>query len=136
LIVVPLEAGHLQQIRPQAAQVSEVDAQRDFLPVGQAWAAVVDGRALACAGLVEIWPGRAYAWALLDRDAGRHMLALTRAIRSRLAAATWRRVEMAVDAEFAPGARFAEMLGFERECRAAAYFPNGHDAYVYVRVSR
>ena len=32
--------------------------------------------------------------------------------------------------------RSAEMLGFERECRAAAYFPNGHDAYVYVRVSR
>ena len=51
MIVVPLDAEHLRQIRPQAAQVSEVDAQRDFLPVGQAWAAVVDGRALACAGL-------------------------------------------------------------------------------------
>ena len=136
MIVVPLDAEHLRQIRPQAAQVGEVEAQRDLLPVGAAWAAVVEGRAVACPGLVEVWPGRAYAWALLDRDAGRHMLALTRAIRSRLQTATWRRVEMAVDAEFAPGSRFAEMLGFERECRARAYFPNGHDAYIYVRVSR
>lgn len=136
MIVVSLEAEHLRQIRPQAAQVGEAELQRDLMPVGQAWAAIVDKRAVACAGLVEIWQDRAYAWALLDRGAGRHMLAITRAIRSRLAEATWRRVEMAVDAEFAPGCRFAELLGFERECRAAAYFPNGHDAFVYVRMSR
>lgn len=134
--VVPLDALHLRQIRPQAAQEYEAEVQRDLLPVGQAWAAVVDGRAVACAGMVEVWPGRAYAWALLDRDVGRHMLALVRAIRSTLRAATWRRIEMAVDAEFAPGCRLAELLGFERECRAGAYFPNGHDAYVYVRVIR
>ena len=91
---------------------------------------------MACAGLVEVWEGRAYAWAILSDNAGPYMLPLTREIRSKLAAAPFRRIEMAVDADFDAGARWAEMLGFRCETPApmAAYLPNGRAAYLYARV--
>lgn len=134
MIVSTLTAAHLSQIRPQAAQSFEAGLQGLAVPPGQGWAAVVAGQTMAAAGLIELWPGRAYAWALLDHDAGRHLLGITRAIRSCLDAACLRRIEMAVDAEFKQGARFAELLGFHLESRARAYFPNGNDGLVYVRI--
>ena len=134
MIVAPVLAEHLAQIRPQAAQEGETRAQGLAVPGGDGWAAIVDGRAVAAAGLVELWPGRSYAWALLDKAAGPHMLGITRAIRSRLDASPSRRIEMAVDACFPAGCRFALMLGFELESRARAYFPNGNDGLVFVRI--
>lgn len=93
-----------------------------------------DGQPLVCAGLVEVWHGRAYAWALLGRCAGPRMLAITRAIRARLASAPFRRIEMAVDAGFEAGCRWPALLGFERESLARAYLPNGRDALIFAMV--
>jgi len=136
MIVVPFEALHLRMIRVQPSQIAEY-AHADALdsPTGLAWTAFADGEPLACAGLVEVWEGRAYAWAILSVDAGRYMLALTRGIRSRLAAAPFRRIEMAVDAGFAAGARWAQLLGFRCETPEpmTAYLPNGRAAYLYAR---
>jgi len=81
-----------------------------------------------------MWEGRGYCWALLDRDAGPLMLPLTRAIRSLLAASALRRIEMAVDADFEAGRRWAELLGFKPEYKARSYFPDGRDAWLYARV--
>lgn len=132
---VPLEQHHVRLIRPQVAQAHEVDEASLAAPtIGAAWTAVADGLPICCGGLVPVWEGRAYAWALLDRDAGPHMLGLTRRIRSRLDESGWRRIEMAVDADFEAGARWAVLLGFRLECLAPKYLPNGRDAYVYVRL--
>lgn len=135
--IVPLEPSHLQAIRVQPAQAAEY-AHADALasPTGMGWTALVDGEPVACAGLVEVWEGRAYAWAILSDNAGPYMLPLTREIRSKLDAAPFRRIEMAVDADFDAGARWAEMLGFRCETPApmAAYLPNGRAAYLYARV--
>lgn len=127
--LIPFESHHLGLIRPQAAQ-----SPMDGAPRGDAWTAVHDGLPLCCGGLVEMWPGRAYAWALLDEDAGRIMLPLTRSIRSLLDRAQYRRIEMAVDAGFEAGLRWAVLLGFEPEALARRYMPHGGDAWVYVRV--
>jgi hypothetical protein len=62
------------------------------------------------------------------------MVGLTRAIRSVLGRAAFRRIEMAVRTDFPSASRWAEMLGFERECLATAFFPDGADAYLYVRI--
>lgn len=135
--IVPLERDHLKEISVQPAQAAEY-AHADALasPLGMGWAALVDGEPVACAGLVEVWEGRAYAWAILSDNAGPYMLPLTREIRSKLDAAPFRRIEMAVDADFDAGARWAEMLGFRCETPApmAAYLPNGRAAYLYARV--
>lgn len=126
-------------MRVQAAQrATEFEApDAHAAPFGDAWTALVDGRPIACAGTVEVWSGRAYAWALLAEDAGPYMLRVTSAIRSYLDAAPFARVEMAVAAGFAAGCRWAEMLGFVCETPDKpmhSYLPNGGDAWLYARV--
>lgn len=132
--LIDLERHHLRLIRPQDAQVAEVTADSLAGPIGKGWTAVADGVPICCGGVMPVWEGRGYCWTLIDRDAGPHMLGLTRAIRSLLDRSGWRRLEMAVDAEFEAGARWAVLLGFRLECHAPKYLPNGRDALVYVRL--
>lgn len=133
MILVDLQPHHLSLLRPQQEQ-------QDFDPAGVAsapgksWTAVHDGLPICCGGLVPMWDGRAYAWTVIDADAGPHMLRLTRAIRSLLAASEWRRIEMAVRADFEAGRRWALALGFVHEVRARCYLPSGQDADIFVRL--
>lgn len=105
------------------------------MPYGLSWTALDGDEPICCAGVVEVWEGRAYAWALLSEYAGPHLLTLTRVIRSRLASLRYRRVEMAVDAGFDAGCRWAKMLGFRLETPAPmrGYLPNGRSAWLYAR---
>lgn len=82
-----------------------------------------------------MWRGRAYAWALLAEDAGPHLLALTREIRSLISKTPFARIEMAVDADFPEARRWAVMLGFKLETPEpmAHYFTSGRAAYLYAR---
>jgi hypothetical protein len=65
------------------------------------------------------------------------MLALTREMRSGFIRTPFARIEMAVDANFAQGRRWAELLGFNCETPQPMrhYLPNGHDAYLYARIA-
>lgn len=134
MIVVPYTPDLARSMDVQRAQLGEAAAE-SLDAAGPAWAAIADGEVIACAGLVPVWEGRAYAWALLARGAGRHMLRLTRQIRSRLDAAGYRRVEMAVDSGFGAGCRWATLLGFRLETPfpMQGYLPNGKAAYLYAR---
>lgn len=125
--------GDLAGFRPQAQQAAEFDPR--LVPDGQSWTALVAARPICCGGLVEMWPGRAYAWTVLSEDAAPHLLALTRGIRSLLDAAPFARVEMAVVADFKEGRRWAQLLGFVCETPSPMrnYFPDGRDAYLYAR---
>lgn len=98
--------------------------------VGQAWTAVHDGLPVCCGGLIQITDDAAFCWAVLDEDAGPHMLALTRAIRAHLAASPYLRILMAVDSEFAAAHRWAVLLGF-RKGGLKPGFLYGRDAWVY-----
>ena len=131
--IVQLEAWHLERLRAEAQceQRDEARVQGGDMPGGSSWAALQDGRPVAAAGVVEVWPGRGYVWALFP---GRWPVrAVMREIRARLDGLRFARLEMAVDAEFEAAARFAEHLGFSRESTARRYMPNGHDAHIYVR---
>jgi hypothetical protein len=134
--VVPFTPDHIEAMRVQDAQKLPSREQREAMaaPFGRAWTALVDGHPVACAGMVELWEGRAYAWGLIGEDAGPWMRRITRAIRSALGSAGYRRVEIAVDAQFGAGCRWAHLLGFELEALAKAYMPNGRDAFIYSRV--
>jgi hypothetical protein len=135
--VIPFESWHIQQIIPQDAQrvPSEHEAALLESSYGLAWTGFSD-RPIACAGVVELWPGRAYAWALLDKSAGKHFIAITRAIRDKLNALPYRRIEMAVDEHFEQGHRWAKMLGFNRETTTPmrAYNPDGGNCHLYARI--
>jgi len=134
MMVVPFRPDHVMRMDVQVAQTGELTAERMAAQYGHAWTAVVDDRPMCCAGLQEMWPGRAYAWALLARDAGRHMIAITRAVRAHIDRAPFHRIELAVAAEFWPGVRWAKLLGFDLECKARKYMPNGGDAWIFVKV--
>ena len=70
---------HLLSLKLQAAQSSaqpmmttEHGDEITSAP-GQAWTGFVDGKPIACAGMIEFWKGRAYAWAYLSEDFKAHV---------------------------------------------------------------
>lgn len=139
MIIAPFEANDLQLLREQKA----TQYLAPYLPAAQAkvlegvhsYTAWVDGVPLISAGLVEYWPGRCEAWATIAYDAGKHFVAITRAVRRYLNVAPFDRIEAHVDLKFAQAPRWAAMLGFTLECALKPkYFPNGNDAACYVMV--
>ena len=113
-LIVPFAAEHFRQIEVQKAQRAWIEHNAPALAAGpgQAHTVLIDGRPVACGGVIELWPGRGYAWALLADDSGPHMHRITRTVRQFLDRAPWRRVEMTVEAGFESGLRWARLLGF------------------------
>jgi hypothetical protein len=139
LDIVTFERVHLALLSVQSAQLAGIDQFKDS-PIeafGQAWTAIENGVPIACAGIVQIWPGRGYAWALLSEQAGRWMLQITRAVRRAMALSGLRRIEMAVDSVFEAGARWALLLGcvLETPQPMRGYLPDGRDAYLFSKVT-
>jgi hypothetical protein len=92
---------------------------------------------IGCAGVQEVWAGRAVAWALLSDSAGPNFAAIHRAVHGFLKQCPWQRVEAFVDADFEAGQRWMRMLGFTNETPDAPmrkYTPDGKDCFLYSRV--
>lgn len=87
---------------------------------------------IACAGLAQIWEGRALAWGLFGRLTEREWAIVRRACRTMIAA-TPGRIE--ATASFPAAERFLVGLGFEKEGVMRAYF-NGRDHALFARVNR
>ena len=140
LILEPFRPEHLQALKLQAAQVSAqpmmtADHGREITAApGQAWTALVDGKPIACAGMIEFWRGRAYAWAYLSEDFKRYAKSVHRATIAMLAGAPWRRVEMTVDVNHGAAKRWAAHLGFEREGVCRAWTTDGRDVELWAKV--
>jgi hypothetical protein len=101
---------------------------------GKAFTCTVEGIPVMCAGIVELWEGRAMAWAFMAKTSGRVMLALTRKVREFLDLQPYRRIEMDVVSGFVAGQRWAELLGFKFEASHEAYYPNGATCDTFVRI--
>lgn len=100
------------------------------------WTLLEGGQPIACAGLVELWRGRAGAWAMLSRQVrGPQLLAIHRQVQKGLEESPFRRVETSVDLAFAPGHRWAWMLGFRPEGIMQGYDPAGRDHMLYARLA-
>lgn len=135
----PFHMEHLKalKLQPSQAQLAPrlgpdvleflggLDAYTAFAP---------DGEPLACAGLMELWPGRAMAWSFISGNAGRHMLGVTRAVRQFLDLKAPRRTELYVDAGFEAGYRWAGLLGFEREGYLKSFDADGRDQVLFARI--
>jgi hypothetical protein len=140
--IVPFRPEHLAAIRLQGVQASAqpmmtVEHGRQLIeqPGSLARTLLVDGVPMACAGLIELWRGRAYAWAYLSEGWERFARAVHRACLDNLQACRWRRVEMAVDVRYPQGKRWAWHLGFEFEGVARAFTPDGRDCEIWARVA-
>jgi len=103
----------------------------------KAWTILRDDRVLAIGGLVEFWPNRAQAWAVLNEDNLPYdLLAVTREALIVLNDAKYRRIEMCVKVGFEHGERWARVLGFTREGRMTCYDPFGNDNWMYTRMRK
>lgn len=138
--IVPFKASHLRAMSLQSSQayfgneIAKPGYGEMLEASGEAFSGIHNGMVVGCAGVVTIWENRAYIWALLSPESGRHFVQIHKAVRDKLATLPHHRIEAAVDTNFAAGIRWIEMLGFEREGMMRKYTPNGMDSYLYARV--
>jgi len=142
LVIAPMKVGDMAGLRPQDHQISVgelvgADYDRWLLSGGPGFTAWSGSSPVGCFGVVEQWDGRGMAWAVLDASAGPHLLPITRAARTWFDSMAYRRVEAYIDTQFPQGRRWVHLLGFtlEADIPMRKFFANGHDAYLYARVT-
>lgn len=139
--VVQFRPVHLTRLRLQATQASaysllSLEHGKQIADChGIARTALMDDEPLACAGMIELWQGRAYAWAYIAEHAKHHFKAVHRAVTEALSQAPWRRIEMAVDVRDPGAKRWAAHLGFEFEGIARKWTTDGRDVEIWARVT-
>lgn len=103
---------------------------------GPAYSAFVGYDVIACAGIIQMWPGRAQVWSLLSDQMPLYARDIHRAVRNYLRAYQVRRLECIVDPRHEAAVRWAEHLGFVKESTMEAYDLHGNDQAMYVRLQR
>jgi hypothetical protein len=137
--IVSYAPRHLREIALQphqqhlGAALREQGWAEQVSAAGPCWTALADAQPIACAGFQDCWEGRAIAWAILADQAGRHMPALTRAVRRALASHPAERIEAQALVGFAPAARWARLLGFVPEA-VLRKFHQGRDYQAFVLI--
>lgn len=91
-------------------------------------------KVVGAGGAIELWPGRAEVWLLLDKSAGAVMSGVHRITTRFLDALPHARVETGCEVEWPEAHRWLKMLGFEHERTARKYMPSGRDIDIYVRI--
>lgn len=139
MIILPLRPYHLRDmtIQPSQAYAGPMitdEYAREICRSGVGFAGLAHGFTVCCAGVLPQWEGRAIAWALFSKDAGRHLHAITKAVKTFLETQRIRRIETWVDATYPPAIRWIEMLGFQREAEMRAYGPQGQTGLLYARI--
>ena len=100
---------------------------------GMSWSAKVNGKVVASAGLVPLWPGCAEAWMIGGDKTEQHAVTIARQLRIRLRDAMWhrdiRRAQANIHHKFEKAIRLAEWLGFENEGLMRQFGVEGDDYY-------
>lgn len=99
-----------------------------------AYTAEEDGEVVGIAGIITMWEGRGYAWALLSVNSGKKMVTICRAMKAVMNIYPGARIECMVDAEFEAGRKLMDVLGFEFEGRMKKATRDGGDAFLYAYV--
>jgi hypothetical protein len=138
--VVSFNAKYLRAMVLQDAQqimaplVFDDEYCEQLVEAGPAYAVLAGEKPVMCAGVAEMWANRYAAWAWLAKDAGPHMVGLTRIVDDYLNTRPYRRIEAYVDARFPQGHRWAKMLRFEFEGLMRSFGTSGQDMAMYSRI--
>lgn len=152
-MILEFEPWHLACIKPQEAQegvfryadtsLGSIELYGHALlamaaPEGEgrcAWSAMVEGRILACGGIVRKHPHLGEAWMVFDQDFFICPAQVIRGVLDRIKAALdacpFRRVQATTESGFQRGDRFLRKLGFQPEGRLRAYGHDGQDHIIY-----
>jgi RimJ/RimL family protein N-acetyltransferase len=138
--VKPFKKADLKQIKEQKA-TSKVSAQAEEVhydaleKMPYAFSIFIQGKVVACAGVIQQWPGRGIAWAIVDELCKREFLALHNVVKRFLDVCPIRRIEATVDVGFEQGHRWVKLLGFQLEAPMMKHYgPDGSHAALYARV--
>jgi len=102
---------------------------------GPCYSAFAGSQVIACAGVVELWSGRAQVWSLLSDQMPHYRRAIHKAVKTFLMGYRVRRLECVVDPRSEASIRWATHLGFDRrESLMASYTPTGEDQLMMVRI--
>ena len=129
-----LDAMHMPAFTPRLGGQSLVEHAQGLKSGGDCFTATVDGKPIACIGLIHYWATRKYVWAFLSDDFCPHALSLTRAIHRWLKYHGSGRLETAIDPRDEKAIRWAQRFGFEREGLMRAWTEKGEDMFLYARV--
>jgi hypothetical protein len=137
--VVPFAAWHLDWLNLQATQrvlspLLTMQYGQSLERAGPCYSAFVGMDVIACAGIVEMWRGRAQVWSLLSEQMPRYRKAVHKAVKGFLDGYRVKRLECVIDPRSETAMRWATHLGFHVEHLMRAYTPEGDDQLMYVRI--
>ena len=125
MIVEPLTAEHLRRIDPPLPAAMLVAG-----PVfANAWAGLVDGRVIGCAGVIE-QEDEALAWIVFSRGYRTHLVSISSAIRRWLRKSAPSRLAAHVQGSL--DSRWMRLLGFRPDGVVTDYLGSGLDLRRYV----
>jgi hypothetical protein len=127
---VPFEPWHLEWLNLQASQMmlSQSLTQQygaSLKSTGPCYSAFAGSEVIACAGVVEFWPGRAQVWSLLSDKLPLYQKSIHKAVKQFLKGYRCRRLECVVDPYSEPAFAWAKRLGFQFESYMERYTPDG-----------
>ena len=130
---------HLIPLMDQASNIANKkvyveDGLAAFLETQHGYTGLIDGKPMVCGGVLKLWEGRGYVWTVFNEEAKHCFVPIFRGISRVLKTELlrYRRLEMAVPANFEVGHRRAKLLGFKVECALAEqYLPGGEDCVLY-----
>lgn len=139
---------HLYDIEPQDHQkkshdhmLEQVDSGADLSEIERyGFTGLFGERPYVCSGFIHNWKWRGTAWSVIDRSTvGWMMVPIHRAVMNSInehQPSVFKRLEMTVLEGFAPGRRWAELLGFTKDCVMEHYCEDGMDYGLYSRVRK
>lgn len=138
---MPFEPWHFHWLRLQPTQAHLASLMTDehgeaIMTAGPCFSAFVGYDVIACAGIIQLWPGRAQVWSLLSESMPLYYRTIHRAVKRYIQDYPVRRLECIVDPRHHDAVRWAEHLGFVKESTMSAYDMHGNDQAMYVRVQR
>lgn len=140
--IIPFRSEHLANMKLQGymRELAQDESIRAALGKdGMAWSALMDGRVVACAGILPQWTGRAVGWAVFGECLPlRAWFKITKAAKRVLdetQKSGFQRIEITVKEDFPQGHRWARALGFEAGQVMRKYAPDGSDHRMWERVA-
>lgn len=136
--IVPFRAEHVEALDAQdhSKGLQRFITARSVLGLEgpYAYTALVDGRVMACAGVMPLWEGCGEAWSYLAWDCGKHFIRITRAALRFFEAAPFDRIQAVVEVSFPEGHRWVNLMGFALEAPRLRRYVDGKDYALYARV--
>ena len=93
-----------------------------------------DGAVIACFGMIASHAQHLTAWSVLSALSVSQLRFATRWCRAYLARLSVRRIDICVRGGFAPGHRWAALLGFGQEGVQRAFYPDGDDLHIWAQI--